>query len=142
MNIHWKPKDLSALILALTAVLLFGGQALALEKVSGTKGDMLSGKTWQLLSIEGKRAYVLGAGEIVQIEKELIAKHPHLKKDSFSEKFAEALEGIPIDDIVSGIDTFYRENPDALADPVMGVIWDTMIKPRVSTIAGKPITQK
>ncbi len=128
-------------VLTLAAALVFSGQVLAAEGTKGDKTDLLTGKAWQLLTVEGKRAYILGAGELADIEAEMIARHPHMKRDGFTEKFAEALEGIPIDEIVNGVDAFFKENPDQVDVSVMTVIWDTMIKPKVGSIAGKPMTK-
>ncbi|GEM_PF-942458 len=128
---------LLALVFIFTA-LIFSAKVFAVEDARKTKADLLTGKTWQLLSLEGKRAYVLGAGELAEIERELIAKQPHMQRHGFTEKFAEALEGVPTDEIVNGIDAFYSDHPDQLDVSVMTVIWDTMIKPKVGPVMGKP----
>ena len=91
------------------------------------------------MSLESKRAFILGVGEMADIEEEMIGKYPELKRDSFSEKVAEALGDVPLDTVVNRIDAFYKANPAKMNVPVMRVVWDEMIKPKVSTIAGKPV---
>jgi len=135
---RWKAKRVSAILLALILAMSTGA-FLRGDRADAAESKLLQGGEWSKMSLESKRAFVLGVGEMADIEEEMIGKYPELKRDSFSEKVAEALGDVPLDTIVNRIDAFYKANPDKLNVPVMRVVWDEMIKPKVSTIAGKPV---
>ena len=104
------------------------------------KAPLLTGKTWINMSQDQKSAYIWGAGDIIDLEQELMEIYPELKRDSFVTKSVEGIGDVTINDIVSTVDSFYRENPDQVNLSVIRVIWDTMIKPNIKTgIAGKPL---
>jgi hypothetical protein len=45
-----------------------------------------------------------------------------------------------INQIISTIDQYYKDHPDKLEMPVLGVIWDVGVKPNLKTgIGGRPL---
>jgi hypothetical protein len=45
-----------------------------------------------------------------------------------------------INEIVSAIDQYYKDHPDKLEVPVLGVIWEVGVRPSLNTgIAGRPL---
>lgn len=101
---------------------------------------MLTGSIWQNASRENKVAFVWGICHVITVEKALVEKLPSLKVENFSAKASEGLAGLKINDIVSGVDEHYRANPSRIEVPVVQVIWDALIKPRLQTgIAGHPL---
>lgn len=101
---------------------------------------MLTGSIWQNATPENKVAFVWGICHVLTVEKALAQKLPSLQVENFSAKAAEGLAGLKINDIVSGVDGYYAANPTQLELPVIQVIWDVMIKPRLQTgIAGYPL---
>jgi hypothetical protein len=104
------------------------------------KAPLLTGKTWITMSQDQKTAYIWGAGDIIDLEQEIMEIYPELKRESFVTKAVEGIGDVKINDIVSTVDSFYKENPDMVNLSVIRVIWDTMIKPNIKTgIAGKPL---
>ncbi len=104
------------------------------------KAPLLTGKTWINMSQDQKAAYIWGAGDIIDLEQEIMEIYPELKRDSFVSKAVEGIGDVKINDIVSIVDSFYKENPDKANLSVIRVVWDTMIKPNIKTgIAGKPL---
>ncbi len=134
-------------------VLLIVGQAGAAEPEGGSAGaaeaktfpspqleaKMLTGETWLKMSVESRQAFVLGMGQLADIEQEILGLYPELRRDGFVEKVAEALEGLSIDAIVGVLDGYYAAHPEKTHTAVMQVLWDEMIKPKISTICGKPV---
>ena len=111
--------------------------AMAAEEI---KAPLLDGLTWVKMSQDQKAAYIWGAGDIIDLEQEIMEIHPELKRDSFVTKAVEGIGDVKINDIVINVDTYYRENPNKANLSVIRVIWDTMIKPHLKTgIAGKPL---
>jgi hypothetical protein len=103
---------------------------------------LLRGDMWIKMDPDSKVAFIWGAGHIVTIEEVIMQKYPELRRDSFVMKVVEASTNSPMkmNDVVAVVDKFYLENPDKLDAPVMGVIWDQLVKPKIKTgIAGKPI---
>jgi hypothetical protein len=101
---------------------------------------VLTGSVWQKATESEKVAFVWGVCHVVTIEKILVQKFPSMKAEDFSAKVAEGMSGLKINDIVRSIDEYYAANPTELDKPVISVIWDTMIKPKLKTgIAGYPL---
>lgn len=94
---------------------------------------ILTGDIWQKMTIDEKVAFVWGVGHVVSIEREAAAKYTGPKRDSLSTRMATGLAGKPIMDIVSSVDSYYRENPARLDDPVMNVIWVKLVKPNIKS---------
>lgn len=104
---------------------------------------VLTGVEWQSLQPETKMAFILGIGHVVTIEENVIGRHPELKRKGFVAKLAEGLEGVPMDGIIQSVDTFYAKNPDDLGLPVMGVIWQQIVKPKLKAgIADRPFASE
>ena len=104
------------------------------------KAPLLTGMTWVKMSQDQKAAYIWGAGDVIDLEQEIMEIYPELKRDSFVTKAVEGIGDVKINDIVATVDSFYRENPDKANLSVIRVVWDTMIKPNIKTgIAGKPL---
>jgi hypothetical protein len=104
------------------------------------KAPLLTGTTWENMSEDQKTAYIWGAGDIIDLEQEIMEIYPELKRESFVTKAVEGIGDVTINDIVSTVDSFYKENPDKVNLSVIRVLWDTMIKPNIKTgIAGKPL---
>ena len=109
-------------------------------RIEGFSAPLLNGDLWQGMDQNSKVAFIWGAGHVVAIEKELAARYPELKVENFSAKVAEGIVGVPMNDVVVHVDAFYKANPDKLDVPVMRVIWDTLIKPKLKRgIAGRPL---
>ena len=103
---------------------------------------VLKGDLWQNMTPDSKVAFIWGFGHVVAIEQHLMEKYPDLKREDFVSKVIEGMAGIPMVDVISGIDSYYASHPDQIDKPVMSVIWDTMIKPNIKTgIAGDPLVK-
>jgi hypothetical protein len=113
--------------------------ALEMRHVLGDM-PMLRGNQWQKMGRDEKMAFVGGMGHVVSIENELMSRFPELMEENFSNKVSKALLGKTANDIIARLDSFYQQNPDKLAQPVMAVLWDTMVRPKLKTgIAGHPL---
>ena len=130
---------LSIIGFALLCMVLVGANSGYCQQ-SEIKAPLLTGKTWTMMSQDQKTAYIWGAGDVVDLEQELMEIYPELKRENFSKKCAEGIGDVTINEIVSTVDSFYKENPDKETLSVIEVIWYTMIRPNIQTnIAGKPL---
>jgi hypothetical protein len=108
---------------------------------------LLKGEQWQKMDSNAKVAFLWGAAHVVLIEQALMEENPELRRESFVAKLVEARKtrikagtALTINEIISGIDQYYKDHPDKLEVLVMKVIWDLMIKPNIKTgIAGRPL---
>ena len=124
-----------------------GKDAAAVGKEMEKVMPLLKGEQWQKLDPNSKVAFIWGAAHIILIEQILMEEFPELRRENFSAKAVEARaaqvkagKARTINEMVSAIDRYYREHPDQLGTPVMGVIWNVGIKPHLKTgIAGRPL---
>ena len=121
--------------------------AAAVQKEAGKHMPLLRGEQWQKMDYNSKVAFIWGAAHVVLIEKVLMEENPELRRENFSAKVVEARKtrvkagtAMTINEIISGIDQYYKDHPDKLETTVMEVIWNVMIKPNLKTgIAGRPL---
>jgi len=137
-------------MLALLAGLAGGGIAFAAHDTAqlDTSKELkempvLTGEQWQNLHPETKLAFIWGIGHVVTIEENVQQRHPELQRKGFVAKLAEGLRGVPMNDVMQTVDTYYRNNPEDLDLPVMRVIWREIVKPKLTTgIADRPLNKQ
>jgi hypothetical protein len=128
----------------LTRLAAWDGSATAAGSLTGGGGQslkempVLTGTVWQTMTADEKVAFVWGIGHVVTIEWQAAQMRPALKQDDLAAKLAEGLVGMSMNDIVEGIDRYYKGNPDDLEAPVMEVIWDEMVRPKIKTGIANP----
>ena len=102
--------------------------------------QVLTGSGWQKATQGEKLSFVWGFCHAVAIEHALMQQVPALKAENFSAKVVEGMVGVKMDDVVRTVDEYYAANSSKLDVPVVKVIWDTLIKPKLKTgIAGRPL---
>jgi hypothetical protein len=110
---------------------------LAQSEVAVLKGDL-----WTTASRDSKVAFVWGVCSMIEVERIAMERIPELKVRNVSAVAAEGLKNVSLNDIVRAVDEYYKTNPANLDVPVLRIIWDTMIVPRVTTgVAGRPLQQ-
>ena len=119
----------------------------SVEKDMAKVMPLLKGEQWQKFDSNAKVAFIWGVAHVVLIEKILMEEIPELRRENFSAKVVEARAvrikagmAMTINEVISGIDQYYKEHPDQLETPVMTVIWNVGVKPYLKTgIAGRPL---
>jgi hypothetical protein len=77
---------------------------------------------------------------MIEVERIAMEMIPELKVRNVSAVAAEGLKNVSLNDIVRAVDEYYKANPANLDVPVLRILWDTMIAPRVTTgVAGRPL---
>jgi len=66
-----------------TSLVVLSSGVLAKEEI---KAPLLTGETWINMSQDQKLAYIWGAGDIIDLEQEIMEIYPELKRDSFVSK--------------------------------------------------------
>ena len=111
---------------------------------------LLKGDQWLKLDPNSKVAFIWGAAHVILIELILMEEFPELRVENFSAKVRESrtarqkagtpLSKMTINEAISQIDQFYKDNPGKRDVSVIRVIWDVGVKPHVKTnIAGRPL---
>ena len=121
--------------------------ATTVEKDMTKVMPLLRGEQWQKMDSNAKVAFLWGVAHVILLEQELMEKFPELRREGFAAKVVEARvarvkagTAMTINEVVSGIDQYYKEHPDQLGTPVLGVLWNVWIKPYLKTgIAGRPL---
>jgi len=121
--------------------------AAAVAKEAEKYMPLLKGVLWQKMGPNAKVAFIWGVAHVILIENVLMEEVPELRTENFSAKVAEARRArvsagtaMTINQMVSAIDQYYKDHPDRLEVPVLGVIWDAGVKPNLKTgIGGRPL---
>jgi hypothetical protein len=124
-----------------------GKDAAAVTKEMEKVMPLLKGEQWQKMDPNSKVAFIWGAAHVILIEAILMEEIPELRRENFSAKVVESRQErkrtgttMTINQIIDAIDQYYKDHPDKLEMPVMGVIWEVGIKPNLKTgIAGRPL---
>lgn len=105
---------------------------LAAEPVVSLKEmPLLRGDTWQKMTQDEKVAFVWGMGHVITMERDGVEQYPECKKVSIAVMMAEGLAGMPMNVVASKVDNYYKENPSQSIEPVVKVIWDTIVAPKL-----------
>ncbi len=109
--------------------------------LSQSEVAVLKGDLWTTASQDSKVAFVWGVCSMIEVERIAMERIPELKVRNVSAVAAEGLKNVSLNDIVRAVDEYYKTNPANLDVPVLRIIWDTMIVPRVTTgVAGRPLS--
>lgn len=123
---------------------LGGSQASAVEEIPPEPAnpvDQFTGKYW-VNTIEGnKKAYLFGIESAIAVEYFISkqsasktgrgAKKQAYTLSPFEKGWMAAFKDTTRDQIMQEIDKWYAEHPDQLDRPVLSVIWNDLIEPRL-----------
>ena len=110
---------------AVLAVGLFVSTAASAQKV------IVDGEMWMRSSPEIRKAFLIGAGNMVALEK-AYAKKKGIALPPASAKLEASVQAMSLDQISDRVTQYYKAHPDQQHVPVMGVIWVDIVKPAVA----------
>lgn len=123
-----------AMVIALRGLNVAADENTGTETVANlNEMPLLTGFTWQKMTQDEKVAFVWGMGHVATMEREAAKKYPELKAESFAMKLSLGLAGISMNRIVGDVDSFYRDNSGKTSEPVVKVIWDKYVAPKLKT---------
>lgn len=109
--------------------------------------DQFTGKYWVDTPQVAKEAYLFGIESAIEVEyyinSQMAAKAAKAGKKSaftlsrFEKDWMEAFKDVTRKQIVEEIDKWYANNPDQLSKPVLAVIWEGLIVPRIDALNKK-----
>jgi len=91
---------------------------------------MAAGVMWGESSHVEKTAYLVGSGNFLTVEYIVQQKSENAPTDEQSaiRQWWDGLEEVSLEELIDAADTFYRENPDQMQEPVLVVIWNSFVE--------------
>ncbi len=121
------------------------------EETNVSKTPLLTGEIWMKSSPEEKRAFLFGVDTAIAIEytidEEFKAHQKEAKKESGKEKvrkrhrsflspfergWINGLKDVPRKDVIATVDSWYAKHENSLDRPVMQLIWEEIVEPRLA----------
>jgi hypothetical protein len=93
---------------------------------------IVNGEHWTSSSLEQKRAYLFGIGNVLEIEQAMAGDEYEARRGrSIIHVLLDGLSGTPIADIVTQLDKFYTDHSDQINRPVIEVLYLEMALPNL-----------
>lgn len=115
-------KSLLRLLVGLVLTLLLAVPALAAEY----EVPVVTGEHWLKSSPQERKAFLVGAATIIELEQEVQGDNPPQK--TTIDIWCKGLAPYSFDQMVTAIDQWYAANPDKVARPVVEVMWYELAK--------------
>ena len=94
--------------------------------------EIVTGTEWTDSSLEQKRAYLFGVGNVLQIERGMAGDgYQDMRGSSIVPVLLDGLSGVPLDNIVMQLDKYYADNPAQNKRPVIEVLYLEMALPNL-----------
>ena len=94
--------------------------------------EIVTGTEWTDSSLEQKRAYLFGVGNMLEIEQAMAGdSYKDMRGRSIVPVLLEGLSGVGIANIVTQLDKFYTDHPDQATRPVIEVLYLEMALPNM-----------
>jgi hypothetical protein len=88
---------------------------------------VVDGNDWMSATQVERRAFLVGAANVV-IAENAYAKKRNVAPAPVSDRLTKATDKLRLADIEARITRWYEGNPGKLATPVMGVVWQDIVK--------------
>lgn len=121
-------KSLLRLLGGLVLTLLLAVPALAVDY----EVPVVTGEHWVKSTPQERRAFLVGAATIIELEQEVQGGNPS-KKTTIG-VWCKGLSPYTFDQMVTAIDQWYAGHPDKIARPVVEVMWYELAKGKAGTL--------
>jgi len=119
---------LLSILLAVLSMAAWAGQKPAADL------QIVTGEHWVTSSLEQKRAFLFGVGNLLEIEQAMAGDtYDAMRGRSIVPVLLEGLSGTSIADIVIQLDQFYAGQPNQIKRPVIEVLYIEMALPRLGS---------
>ncbi len=93
---------------------------------------IVNGGHWEGASLEQKRAYLFGIGNMLEVEEAMAGDdYEAMRGHSIVPVLLEGLSGTSIANMVTQLDKFYAANPDQVTRPVIEILYLEMALPNL-----------
>jgi len=94
--------------------------------------EIINGGHWVTSTMEQKRAFLFGIGNMLEIEQAMAGDHfEAMREHSIMPVLLEGLSGISIADLVMQLDKYYAQHPQNMKKAVIEVLYVDMAKPNL-----------
>jgi hypothetical protein len=94
--------------------------------------EIVKGEHWVGSSMEQKRAFLFGVGNVLEIEQAMAGDdYKAMRGHSIVPVLLDGLSGTSVANIVTQLDAFYANHPDQLNRPVIEVLYLEMALPNL-----------
>ena len=94
--------------------------------------EIINGGHWVSSTMEQKRAFLFGIGNMLEIEQAMAGDHYEaMREHSIMPVLLEGLSGISIADLVMQLDNYYAQHPQKMKKAVIEVLYIDMAKPNL-----------
>ena len=118
-----------SVLIALAPGLAPEARAQASRPPAGQASILVDGTDWMDASSQERRAFLMGVGNMIVAET-AYAKHQQLATPPASDRIVAAVKEMKLGEIEDRITGWYEANPSKRSFPVMGVIWQHIVKQR------------
>jgi hypothetical protein len=119
----WR-RGLVGLVLALLLAWPAGGFA--------REVPIITGEHWTKSSMQERKAFLIGAATIMELEQEVQGTPPPPPDKSLIDVWCRGLSHFTFDEMVKAIDDWYAGHPDKLSRPVVEVMWYELAEPNAA----------
>lgn len=93
---------------------------------------LVAGKLWNQSSLTEKKSYLVGASNLISLEYtyQASSENPPTERQSTMPKFHAKTENVTLDQAIAAIDRWYQAHPDNMNQPVLAVVWLTLVEPK------------
>jgi hypothetical protein len=88
---------------------------------------VVDGTDWMSASVTERRAFLIGAANMIMAEG-AYAKRRNVSAPPVGERITKAADSMKIGEIEARITRWYETNAGKLSTPVMGVVWQDIVK--------------
>lgn len=125
--------------LGIMAIALFGVATLvgsAPPKGESEDVPIIDGEVWKKSSMIEKRSYIIGASNLMVIEYTYQIEGDVVPTDdqTLIQRFFKGSDDTTVDEAIGQIDRWYKNNPSELSRPVLAVVWQDMILPKLAAM--------
>lgn len=106
------------------------GLAMPAPVAAQSSPPVVAGKLWLESSPEVRRAFLLGAANMIALEK-AHASRMETPPSTAAAEAEGALRALSLDQLSERITRWYQANPGRQDVPVMGVVWLDVVKPAI-----------
>jgi len=94
--------------------------------------DLVTGEHWVKSSLDQKRAFIFGIGNVLEIEEAMAGDdYEAMRGRSIVPVLLEGLSGTSVESVVTQLDKFYAGHPDQTSRPVIEVLYLEMALPNL-----------
>ena len=116
------------------AVILTGGTLMAADPGAGEDVPLITGKMWLESSQYEQRSYLIGAGNVMAIEVtyQQASKTPPNDDQTIMTRLWKGLDDVTLEELITTITAYYEKDESNLKTPVIVVIWEQVVEPRLA----------